>query len=206
MENKKKKNVEKVFEGYIEKIFGKNCLKEIEPLYKKVIENRDNNVKCGRYGDDPATIELILYLRHKMRENKLISSEPISNYLKAIPKTMKDYEELFKNFLENDGKDRSWLTEEYKKRFPYSYESEPESHIDDYMFDGWKYFEYLNQNNQNYDYDIEWFCVGKNVVGHIYYNELDHYLTYLLGAIRRGISDVCISQGKNIEEDLDKID
>ena len=205
MENERKLNVEE-FEKTIERVFGKNCLKEIEPLYKKVIENRDNNVKCGRYGDDPATIELILYLRHKMRENKLISSEPISNYLKAIPKTMKDYEELFKNFLENDGKDRSWLTEEYKKRFPYSYESEPESHIDDYMFDGWKYFEYLNQNNQNYDYDIEWFCVGKNVVGHIYYIELDHYLTYLLGAIRRGISDVCISQGKNIEEDLDKID
>ena len=206
MENKKKKNVEKVFEGYIEKIFGKDCLKEIEPLYKKVIENRDNNVKCGTYGDDPATIELILYLRHKMRENKLISSEPISNYLKEIPITKKDYKKLLENFLENDGKDRSWLTEEYKKRFPCSYESEPESHKKPYTDDGWNYFEYLNQNNQNYDYDIEWFYVGKNVVGHIYYNELDHYLTYLLGAIRRGISDVCISQGKNIEEDLDKID
>ena len=205
MENERKLNVEE-FKKTIERVFGKDCLKEIEPLYKKVIENRDNNVKCGTYGDDPATIELILYLRHKMRENKLISSEPISNYLKAIPKTMKDYEKLFRKFLKNDGKDKSWLTEEYKKCFPYSYESEPESHINDYMFDGWKYFEYLNQNNQNYDYDIEWFCVGKNVVGHIYYNELDHYLTYLLGAIRRGISDVCISQGKNIEEDLDKID
>ncbi len=206
MENKKKKNVEKVFEGYIEKIFGKDCLKEIEALYKKVIENRDNTVKCGKYGDDPATIELILYLRHKMRENKLISSEPISNYLKSIPKTMTDYEKLFKNFLENDGKNKSWLTEEYKKRFPYSYESEPESHIDDYMFDGWKYFEYLNQNNQNYDYDIEWFCVGKNVVGHIYYNELDHYLTYLLGSIRLDKENDCIKKGKNIKEDLEKID
>ena len=205
MENKDNKNVEEKFEGYIEKIFGKDCLKEIEPLYKKVIENRDNNVKCGEFGDDPATIELILYLRHKMRENKLISSEPISSYLKAIPKTMKDYEKLFKNFLENDGKDKSWLTEEYKKRFPYSYESEPESHINDYMFDGWKYFEYLNQNNQNYDYDIEWFCVGKNVVAHIYYNELDHYLTYLLGAIRRGNPER-IRQGENIKKDLEKID
>ena len=46
----------------------------------------------------------------------------------------------------------------------------------------------------------------KNVVGHIYYNELDHYLTYLLGAIRKGISKVGIKQGKNIEKDLDKID
>lgn len=205
MENKDNKNVEEKFEGYIEKIFGKDCLKEIEPLYKKVIENRDNNVKCGTYGDDPATIELILYLRHKMRENKLISSEPISNYLKAIPKTMKDYEKLFRKFLKNDGKDKSWLTEEYKKCFPYSYESEPESHINDYMFDGWKYFEYLNQNNQNYDYDIEWFCVGKNVVGHIYYNELDHYLTYLLGAIRIGNPER-IRQGENIKKDLEKID
>lgn len=181
-------------------------MKEIEPLYKKVIENRDNNVKCGRYGDDPPTIELIIYLRHKMRENKLISSEPISNYLKSIPKTMEDYEKLFKNFLKNDGKDKSWLTEEYKKRFPYSYESEPKSHIDDYMFDGWKYFEYLNQKNQNYDYDIEWFCVGKNEVGHIYYNELDHYLTYLLGSIRLDKENDSIKKGKNIKEDLKKID
>ena len=201
MENKKKKNVEKVFEGYIEKIFGKDCLKEIEPLYKKVIENRDNNVKCGTYGDDPATIELILYLRHKMRENKLISCEPISNYLKAIPITI----ENFKKFLENDGKVRSWLTEEYQKRFPYSYESEPESHKKPYTDDGWNYFEYLNQNNQNYDYDIEWFYVEKNIVGHIYYNELDHYLTYLLGALRRGKPD-SIRQGKNIQKDLEKID
>lgn len=201
MENKSEKKVEKVFKGYIEKIFGKDCLKEIEPLYKKVKENRDNNVKCGEYGDDPATIELILYLRHKMRENKLISSEPISNYLKAIPITI----ENFTKFLEKDGKERSWLTEEYKKCFPCSYESEPESHKKPYTNDGWNYFEYLNQNNQNYDYDIEWFYVEKNEVGHIYYNELDHYLTYLLGAIRRGIPEK-IKQGKNIKKDLEKID
>lgn len=201
MENKDKKNVEEKFEGYIEKIFGKDCLKEIEPLYKKVIENRDNNVKCGTYGDDPATIELILYLRHKMRENKLISSEPISNYLKAIPITI----ENFKKFLEKDGKERSWLTKEYRNRFPYSYESEPESHKKPYTNDGWNYFEYLNQNNQNYDYELEWFYEKNNIVGHIYYNELDHYLTYLLGALRRGKPD-SIRQGKNIQKDLEKID
>lgn len=206
MENKKKKNVEVKFEGCIEKIFGKDCLKDIEPLYNKVIENRDNNVKCGIYGDDLATIELILYLRHKMRENKLISSEPISNYLKAIPITKENYEKLLENFLENDGKDRSWLTEEYKKRFPYSYESEPESHKKPYTIDGWNYFEYLNLNNQNYDYDIEWFYVEKNEVGHIYYNELDHYLTYLLGAIRLGKENDMIRAGKNIKIDLEKID
>mgnify|MGYP000994067127 CR=1 FL=1 len=206
MENKEKKNVEVIFEGHIEKIFGKDCLKDIEPLYNKVIENRDNNVKCGRYGDDPATIELIIYLRHKMRENKLISSEPISNYLKSIPKTKEEYKELFENFLENDGKDRNWLTEEYQERFPYSYESEPESHINDYTDDGWNYFEYLNQNNQNYDYELEWFYVEENKVVHIYYNELDHYLTYLLYAIRTGKENDRIIQGKNIKIDLKKID
>ena len=177
-------------------------MKDIEPLYNKVIENRDNNVKCGKYGDDPATIELILYLRHKMRENKLISSEPISKHLKAIPITI----ENFKKFLEKDGKDRSWLTEKYQECFPYSYESEPESHINDYKEDGWNYSEYLNRNNQNYDYDIEWFYVEKNEVSHIYYNELDHYLTYLLYAIRTGKENDRIQQGKNIKEDLKKID
>lgn len=198
MENKDEKKVEKVFKGYIEKIFGKDCLKEIEPLYKKVIENRDNNVKFGEFGDDPATIELILYLRKIMRQKKLVPTEKL---LKGKSLTYDNYLE----FIENDGKVRSWLTEEYKKRFPYSYESEPKSHIDDYKEDGWNYLEYLNQNNQNYDYDIEWFYVEKNEVGHIYYNELDHYLTYLLGAIRRGKADR-IRQGENIKKDLEKID
>ncbi|MQQ67184.1 hypothetical protein [Streptococcus mitis] len=198
MENKDEKKVEKVFKGYIEKIFGKDCLKEIEPLYKKVIENRDNNVKFGEFGDDPATIELILYLRKIMRQKKLVPTEKL---LKGKSLTYDNYLE----FIENDGKVRSWLTEEYKKRFPYSYESEPKSHIDDYKEDGWNYLEYLNQNNQNYDYDIEWFYVEKNEVGHIYYNELDHYLTYLLGAIRRGMPEK-IKQGKNIKKDLEKID
>ena len=198
MENKDEKKVEKVFKGYIEKIFGKDCLKEIEPLYKKVIENRDNNVKFGEFGDDPATIELILYLRKIMRQKKLVPTEKL---LKGKSLTYDNYLE----FIENDGKVRSWLTEEYKKRCPYSYESEPKSHIDDYKEDGWNYLEYLNQNNQNYDYDIEWFYVEKNEVGHIYYNELDHYLTYLLGAIRRGMPEK-IKQGKNIKKDLEKID
>lgn len=198
MENKDEKKVEKVFKGYIEKIFGKDCLKEIEPLYKKVIENRDNNVKFGEFGDDLATIELILYLRKIMRQKKLVPTEKL---LKGKSLTYDNYLE----FIENDGKVRSWLTEEYKKRFPYSYESEPKSHIDDYKEDGWNYLEYLNQNNQNYDYDIEWFYVEKNEVGHIYYNELDHYLTYLLGAIRRGKADR-IRQGENIKKDLEKVD
>ena len=198
MENKDEKKVEKVFKGYIEKIFGKDCLKEIEPLYKKVIENRDNNLKFGEFGDDLATIELILYLRKIMRQKKLVPTEKL---LKGKSLTYDNYLE----FIENDGKVRSWLTEEYKKRFPYSYESEPKSHIDDYKEDGWNYLEYLNQNNQNYDYDIEWFYVEKNEVGHIYYNELDHYLTYLLGAIRRGKADR-IRQGENIKKDLEKID
>ena len=198
MEDKDEKKVEKVFKGYIEKIFGKDCLKEIEPLYKKVIENRDNNVKFGEFGDDLATIELILYLRKIMRQKKLVPTEKL---LKGKSLTYDNYLE----FIENDGKVRSWLTEEYKKRFPYSYESEPKSHIDDYKEDGWNYLEYLNQNNQNYDYDIEWFYVEKNEVGHIYYNELDHYLTYLLGAIRRGKADR-IRQGENIKKDLEKID
>lgn len=198
MENKRKLNVEE-FKKTIKRVFGKDCLKDIEPLYNKVIENKDNNVKCGTYGDDPATIELILYLRKIMRQKKLVPTEKL---LKGKSLTYDNYIE----FIENDGKVRSWLTEEYQERFPCSYESEPESHINDYKDDGWKYSEYLNQNNQNYDYDIEWFYVGKNVVGHIYYNELDHYLTYLLSAIRKGIPYVSIKQGKNIQKDLDKID
>lgn len=83
----------------------------------------------------------MLYIRKMMRENKLISSVPLINYIQSQPLTIKN----FNNFIENDAKNRSWLTKEYKERFSTSYDSELGSHKEHYHDDGWDYSEYLKK-------------------------------------------------------------
>lgn len=192
---------EKNFKETIVKVFGEDGWNGVETLYNKVIEKREEfKDDCGKYGDDPTTIELMLHIRKMMRENKLIPSVPLTKYIQSQPLTIED----FKNFIEHDGINRSWLTKEYEKRFPESYKSEPESHHEEYDIDGWDYSKYQKINLL--DEDIEWLFRGKAKIIHIYYNELDHYLTYLAGAIRTKINaNDCIHQGDHIKIDLGKI-
>ena len=186
-------SVEEKFKETIIKVFGKKIWDEekFKGLYDNVIKKRDeilNNGKaedgCGEYGDNPTTIELMLYVRKLMREEKLIPDVPLKFYIQSEPVTIKETINNFNNFIENDGKNTSWLTKEYKKRFPKSYGSEPESHLSEYDIDGWDYSEYQKRNPL--DADIEWLFKYRAKIGHIYYNELDHYLTYLVGAILVG--------------------
>lgn len=212
-------DVEKKFKETIEIVFGPDSWKDKELLnkYNKVIKKRDeilNNGKAedgyGGYGGNPTTIELMLYVRKLMREKKLIPDVPLKFYIQSESVTI----ENFKNFIVHDGKNRSWLTKEYEKRFDESYKSEPESHFGphnlepesqkwDYLDDGWDYSKYQKENSL--DADIEWLFESKDGLYHLYYNELDHYLTYLVGAILRGKSCDGIKQGKNIKEDLKRM-
>lgn len=183
-------SVEEKFKETIIKVFGKEIWDEekFKRLYDNVIKKRDeilNNGKAedgyGKFGGNPTTIELMLYVRKLMREEKLIPDVPLKFYIQSEPVTIKETINNFNNFIENDGKNKSWLTKEYKKRFPKSYGSEPESHLSEYDIDGWNYSEYQKRNPL--DADIEWLFKYRAKIGHIYYNELDHYLTYLAGAI-----------------------
>lgn len=198
-------SVEEKFKETIVKVFGKEIWDEekFKRLYDNVIKKRDeilNNGKakdgCGQYGDDPTTIELMLYIRKLMREEKLIPDVPLKDYLHGRPLT----EEEFKDFIKQDGETRSWLTKEYEKRFDKSYKSEPESHSTEYFENGWDYSKYQKENSL--DVDIEWLFEYKGKLDHIYYNELDHYLTYLVGAILRGKSRDGSTDGVHIEGDL----
>ena len=204
------KSIEKKFKETVEDVFRKDIWEDEELLnkYKKVIEKREKNKDdCGKYGDDPTTIELMLYIRKLMREKKLIPDVPLEICIQSKAVT----EENFKKFIVHDGKTRSWLTTEYEERFHTSYESEPESHFGphnskpesdkwDYLDDGWDYSEYLKEDSSKAD--IEWIIKFGNKFSHIYYNELDHYLTFLVGAIRRNITSDRSRQGVNIKEDL----
>ena len=176
---------------------------DIKTLLNKVREKRGKAEDgCGKYGDDSTTIELMLYIRKLMREEKLISSVPLENYIQSQPLTI----ENLKKFVVLDGKTRSWLTARYKKEYPISYDSEPESHSWDYFDDGWDYSKYLEENSL--DADTEWFFEFKDRFGHkvrlshIYYNELDHYLTYLVYAIRTNKTCDRSKKGVNIKKDL----
>ena len=203
-------SVEEKFKKTIIKVFRddnwEDIWKGIEPLYNKVLEKREENLKngkaedgCGKYGDDSTTIELMLYIRKLMREKKLISAEPLKNYLHGKPLTKKELKKEFIDFIEQDGENRSWLTKEYEKRFHNSYESEPESHSKEYFYDEWDYSKY--QNEISFDADIEWLFEFKDGLVHIYYNELDHYLTHLVGVIRKNTCDKSW-RGVHIKEDF----
>ncbi|WP_314007477.1 hypothetical protein [Lancefieldella parvula] len=209
--DEEKKPIDDKFEKTIEIVFGEDILKDKELLdrYENVIEKREENLKngkaedgCGKYGDDSTTIELMLYIRKLMREEKLIPSVPLENYIQSQPLTI----ENLKNFVVLDGKTRSWLTARYKKEYPISYGSEPESHSWDYFDDGWDYSKYLEENSLNAD--KEWFFEfedkhgHKDRLGHIYYNELDHYLTYLVYALRTNKKCDRSKKGVNIKKDL----
>ena len=211
-------SVEEKFKETIIKVFGKKIWDEekIKGLYDNVIKKRDeilNNGKaedgCGEFGDNPTTIELMLYVRKLMREEKLIPDVPLEICIqsKSLPINK------LKKFVMFDFKTIGWLTEEYEKRFPESYKSEPESHMREYLDDGWDYSEYQKENSL--DADIEWIIKIKNKFSHIYYNELDHYLTYLVGAIlggaksryktKRDYTPDRIRQGDHIKEDLKRM-
>lgn len=207
-------SVERKFKETIEIAFGEDSWKDEELLnkYNKVIKKRDeilNNGKAedgyGEFGGNPTTIELMLYVRKLMRENKLIPAEPLKSYLHGKPLT----EEEFKDFIKQDGKTRSWLTKEYEKLFHESYESEPKSHLTEYFENGWDYSKYQKENSL--DADIEWLFEFKGKLDHIYYNELDHYLTYLAGAILEGAkrknNNPCDRswRGVHIKEDLKRM-
>ena len=83
----------------------------------------------------------------------------------------------------------------------------------EYLVDGWDYSEYLKKNPSKTD--IEWFIKLNKKVYHLYYNELDHYLTYLVGAILVGAkrryktkinyTPDRIRQGDHIKEDLKRM-
>lgn len=201
-------SVEEIFKETIIKVFGKEIWDEekFKRLYDNVIKKRDeilNNGKAedgyGEYGGNPTTIELMLYVRKLMREKKLIPDVPLKFYIQSEPVTKKN----FKKFIVQDGETRSWLTTEYEERFHISYDSEPESHSTEYFENGWDYSKYQKENSL--DADIEWLFEYKGKLDHIYYNELDHYLTYLAGTILRGIPCDKSKRGDHIKKDLERM-
>jgi len=177
--------LEDAFEFTIKHVFGEEVLGS-EDLRKRYTKIQGSKETYGKYGDD-AAIDLMLYLRKLMRDRNLVPNI-------RMDENMEEF--INKNIR---GKD-NWLTEEYKNRFPQSYDSEPDSHFDgDYDVDGWNY-----ENADITDRETEWIGDYKKYKNtHYYYNQLDHYLTYLVDRIRSGkTKNDSIRKGHIIKKDI----
>ena len=154
---------------------------EFQKLYDNVKNNINKNAKP--YGCDKSTIELMLFIRRKLMDKELvpktdIGSATLNNKLKNIDK----------------GK---WMTAKYKKMFNIADEEITSRLNDEYNVDGWNYAGIENLDNN--DWIIK---TRRGKLTHLYYNQLDHYLTYLVGRIKVGQKKDCIRKGCNIKSAL----
>lgn len=162
------------FENTIIAVFGKEFFEEIHTLYLRVKQNAGQ--ECDSYGGDSSTIALMLRIRAAMREKNLAPSE------------LPDFRDL-----EGFYKSRTELLRDttlFQQLFPktWEFDCEIQNPNQSYKDDGWRYeLSDAIKEMREADKNIEWiFQVTKTKrLVHYYYNELDHYLTYLVGAIRK---------------------
>lgn len=146
-----------------------NCLKNCD-----VCSYFKNN-ECKKVKDDyplggcPVAKNLMIYLRGKMKEQK---------YISAI-------DEKLEVMNQNDFVSKN-MTQKFIEKFPFTYIYELhviiKLHDLSFSFDGWDYenTEFINDSS---------YVKTRTKIKHYYYNELDHWLTYMVGRISRGIEN-----------------
>lgn len=157
------------FEKTVRAVFGDLYLDSIADLYKKV-ETAPYDPKGAPYGGDAPAIALMLAIREKMREKGLAPREKMELDEKdTLERLLRRRTELLRK--------NETFRELFSKTWKYDLEIMDPN--DGYDFDGWDY--------QGIDLKPEEWVVklGRSKPSHLYYNELDHYLTYLVGAIRQ---------------------
>lgn len=165
----------KRFDRAITVAFGNGLQNEerFRTLYDSVKSPNESD-SLPPYGGDQCAIELMLYLREQMRKCGLAPKEPL-----------KQGEKRFYQFrTECLGN-----TVGFKYRFPetWAYDCVPEKPNDGYTEDGWNYQIVGISIEPDQDRErkgTEWLDTKDGILTHFYYNELDHYLTHLVGVIR----------------------
>ncbi len=130
----------------------------------------------AKYGGDESAIELMRYLRKKMIKYGLAPKEPLKQGEKGFYRFRT---ELLRN------------TVGFKDRFPETWKLDCEIRNPNcgYMEDGWDYRIArlsIKPEEDRETKETEWLGLDKEgaILTHFYYNELDHYLTNLVGRIR----------------------
>ena len=157
------------FEKTICAVFGDSYFESILDLYNEVLA-ATYDPDGTPYGGDAPAIALMRVIREKMRVKGLAPRAEIKldkkNTLENLLRTRTELLEKNETFRQLFGK--TWR-----------YDVEIMNPNDGYDFDGWNYQGIALKPE-------EWVVkLGKRKPSHLYYNELDHYLTYLVGAIRQ---------------------
>ena len=157
------------FEKTVCAVFGDSYFESILDLYNEVLA-APYDPDGTPYGGDAPAIALMRVIREKMREKGLAPKAEIKldkkDTLENLLRTRTELLDKNKTFQQLFGK--TW-----------KYDVEIMNPNDDYDFDGWNYQGIALKPE-------EWVVkLGKRKPSHLYYNELDHYLTYLVGAIRQ---------------------
>lgn len=162
------------FENVIKAVFGQKFLEEINELYQHVRESAGKG-EFNKYGGDSLSIALMLPIRAAMREKGLAPAE-LPNF-SNLERFYESRTELLKQ------------TSEFQRTFPKTWEFDCVIKCPNrgYTDDGWDYeneeVKKMSEEEQEKEWIIRDSKSGK--LKHYYYNELDHYLTYLVGAIRK---------------------
>lgn len=167
----------KRFDRAITVAFGDGLQNEerFRTLYDSV-KSPDESDGLPPYGGDQCAIKLMLYLREQMRKCGLAPKEPL-----------KQGEKRFYRFR-TEGL-RNTNTVAFKYRFPetWAYDCEERNPNRGYKEDGWDYQIVGISIEPDQDRErkgTEWLDTKDGILTHFYYNELDHYLTHLVGVIR----------------------
>lgn len=161
----------KEFEEAIKKVFGEEFLKDVNENEEYKIIKESNEFNKENFGDCDEARKLMMYIRKEMISkelapsgvdiSKLGSDEHHKEVVLEGMKKSKRFLDLFKNVYDCD-KDKKELK---------------------YCVDGWNYY---NDCKDYSDDEIANMWIKKNNYKHYYYNELDHYLTYLVSKIVTG--------------------
>ena len=185
----------KRFDRAITVAFGNGLQNEerFRTLYDSV-KSPDESDGLPPYGGDQCAIKLMLYLREQMRKCGL-----------APKVSLKQGEKRFYRFR-MEGL-RNTNTVAFKYRFPetWAYDCEERNPNRGYKEDGWDYQIVAQDVEQGAEWLEKFQTKDRGVIlTHFYYNELDHYLTHLVGAIR-GYSGSATERGyQKIESEIEK--
>lgn len=176
-EQKRKEEIER-FHHAIQVAFGDSLGEEKTfcDLYASVLESPDQSNSPPPYGGDKCAIELMRYLREQMRKCGLAPTEPLKQGKSGFYRFRT---ELLRN------------TVGFRDRFPetWKFDCEIRKRNSGYTEDGWDYRIAglsIKPEEDRETKETEWLDLDKKgaILTHFYYNELDHYLTNLVGRIR----------------------
>ena len=164
---------------------GSEWYKEFEEKFNKIKDEDDKMI--GKYGCSIGTMELMLFIRKRMRDEELAPSIILENN-----KLKRDSKEHY-NFIINSIEEYSpkfiekfpytYNTDIHKKRAWFMKEKYDVSYNLSYDYDEWNYENLINQNPEKIKFNSEdWITTNKQ---QLYYNELAHYLTYYVGLIKQ---------------------